>query len=204
MLCACVFYSLVKKQWLTNTILEVGRLVVLSATSRILVSLYHSFYICQLVSDSVKMKQTHSSLLSEKQTISKQLQQVNSSLEFLKTKVTNGEEQVPFLIHWFFSFMAPCMAIFTICTISLFTGWIEQMKAHVTQAVKASTESRHININMEKNKLELIDAEKELKWLRTTVSSVEKEYERNQKKITDLRIELEKERCCFPLVNWCR
>ncbi|XP_042427952.1 E3 ubiquitin-protein ligase BRE1-like 2 [Zingiber officinale] len=118
-------------------------------------------YNIKLVSDSVKMKQTHSSLLSEKQTISKQLQQVNSSLEFLKTKVTNGEEQ---------------------------------MKAHVTQAVKASTESRHININMEKNKLELIDAEKELKWLRTTVSSVEKEYERNQKKITDLRIELEKER----------
>lgn len=78
------------------------------------------------------------------------------------------------------------------------------MKAHVAQAVKASTESRHININMEKNKLELIDAEKELKWLRSTVSSVEKEYERNQKKIADLRIELEKERWCFPLLNWCR
>lgn len=97
-MCGCILVSC-KKQQLTNTILAVGRFVVLSATSRNLVSLYDSFYICQLVSDSVKMKQTHSSLLSEKQTISKQLQQVNSSLEFLKTKVTNGEEQVLFLIQ---------------------------------------------------------------------------------------------------------
>ncbi|CAL9762324.1 unnamed protein product [Musa acuminata subsp. burmannicoides] len=118
-------------------------------------------YNIKLVSDSVKMKQTHSSLLSEKQAMSKQLQQVNSSLEFLKTKVAHSEEQ---------------------------------MKLHVTQAVKASMENRHININLEKTKLELVDAEKELKWLRSTINSFEKEYERNQKKIAELKVELERER----------
>ncbi|CAL9117939.1 unnamed protein product [Musa textilis] len=118
-------------------------------------------YNIKLVSDSVKMKQTHSSLLSEKQAVLKQLQQVNSSLEFLKTKVAHGEEQ---------------------------------MKLHVTQAVKASMENRHININLEKTKLELVDAEKELKWLRSTINSFEKEYERNQKKIAELKVELERER----------
>ncbi|THU49235.1 hypothetical protein C4D60_Mb06t07410 [Musa balbisiana] len=118
-------------------------------------------YNIKLVSDSVKMKQTHSSLLSDKQAMSKQLQQVNSSLEFLKTKVAHGEEQ---------------------------------MKLHVTQAVKASMENRHININLEKTKLELVDAEKELKWLRSTINSFEKEYERNQKKIAELKVELERER----------
>lgn len=69
------------------------------------------------------------------------------------------------------------------------------MKLHVTQAVKASMENRHININLEKTKLELVDAEKELKWLRSTINSFEKEYERNQKKIAELKVELERERC---------
>ncbi|WOL14203.1 E3 ubiquitin-protein ligase [Canna indica] len=118
-------------------------------------------YHIKLVSDSVKMKQTHSSLLAEKQVISKQLQQVNGSLEFFKTKIAHGEEQ---------------------------------MKLHVTQAIKTSSENRHININLEKTKLELVDAEKETKWLRSTVGSFEKEYERNQKKIAELKMELEKER----------
>lgn len=46
------------------------------------------------MSDSVKMKQTYSSLLSEKQTKAKQLQQVNSSLESLKAELAQGEELV--------------------------------------------------------------------------------------------------------------
>lgn len=55
-----------------------------------------TFQNCQLVSDSVKMKQNISSLLAEKQAKTKQLQQVNYSVEFLKMKMARGEEQVPF------------------------------------------------------------------------------------------------------------
>lgn len=51
----------------------------------------------QLVSDSVKMKQTHSSLISEKQALAKQLQQVHGSMELLKMKVARSEEQVSVL-----------------------------------------------------------------------------------------------------------
>ncbi|XP_072991571.1 E3 ubiquitin-protein ligase BRE1-like 2 isoform X1 [Typha latifolia] len=118
-------------------------------------------YNIKLVSDSVKMKQTHGFLLSEKQALLKQLQQVNGSLEFSKMKLARGEEQI---------------------------------KAHMTQAIKASLENRHLAINLDKAKLELVDAEKELKWLRSAVDSSQNEYERNQKKITELRMELERER----------
>ncbi|KAK1281209.1 E3 ubiquitin-protein ligase BRE1-like 2 [Acorus gramineus] len=48
----------------------------------------------KLVSDSVKLKQTQSSLLYEKQAMSKQLQQVNSSLDFMKMRAARGEEQM--------------------------------------------------------------------------------------------------------------
>ncbi|KAK1301595.1 E3 ubiquitin-protein ligase BRE1-like 2 [Acorus calamus] len=48
----------------------------------------------KLVSDSVKLKQTQSSLLYEKQAMSKKLQQVNSSLDFMKMRAARGEEQM--------------------------------------------------------------------------------------------------------------
>ncbi|KAJ0987534.1 hypothetical protein J5N97_005890 [Dioscorea zingiberensis] len=118
-------------------------------------------YNIKLVSDSVKMKQTHNSLISEKQSLAMQLQQVHGSMEFLKMKIARGEEQ---------------------------------MKVQLAQAAKASADNRHIAIAMDKAKLDLEDAEKELKWLRSTVDSFEKEYEQNQKKILDIRMELEKER----------
>ncbi|CAM0953283.1 unnamed protein product [Alopecurus aequalis] len=70
----------------------------------------------------------------------------------------------------------------------------EQMKAHVAQAVKTSSENRHHVINLERTLMEVSDTEKELKWLRSTVGSSEKEYELNQKKIAELRMELERER----------
>ncbi|XP_020100122.1 E3 ubiquitin-protein ligase BRE1-like 2 isoform X2 [Ananas comosus] len=118
-------------------------------------------YNIKLVSDSVKMKQTHGILLFEKQALLKQLQQVNASLEISKMKVARGEEQ---------------------------------MKTHVTQAVKASLESRHVVINLDRAKIELVDAEKELNWLRSAADSSQKEYEQNQKKIAELKMELERER----------
>ncbi|XP_010936987.1 E3 ubiquitin-protein ligase BRE1-like 2 isoform X1 [Elaeis guineensis] len=118
-------------------------------------------YNIKLVSDSVKMKQTYSSLLSEKQAKAKQLQQINGSLEFYKMKVAHGEEQ---------------------------------MKAYVAQACKASLENRHITINLNKAKVELADSEKELMWLQSAYDASQKEYEQNQKRIADLRLELERER----------
>lgn len=50
----------------------------------------------QLVSDSVKIKQAQNSLLSEKQELTQQLQQVNLSIENLKSKISQNEEQVTF------------------------------------------------------------------------------------------------------------
>ncbi|KAK8959740.1 E3 ubiquitin-protein ligase BRE1-like 2 [Platanthera guangdongensis] len=118
-------------------------------------------YNIKLVSESVKMKQTYASLLSEKQAKANQLQQVNSSLELLKAKIVCGEEQ---------------------------------MKAYLTQASKTSIENRRIAINADKTKLELADSEKELKWLRSAVDFTQKDFEHNQKRIVELRMELERER----------
>ena len=47
-----------------------------------------------LVSESVKTKQAQSFVLSDKQALVKQLQQVNTSLESLNMRVSYGEEQV--------------------------------------------------------------------------------------------------------------
>ncbi|TVU46597.1 hypothetical protein EJB05_06140 [Eragrostis curvula] len=114
-----------------------------------------------LVSDSVKMKQASSSLLSEKLMLQQQLQQVNTSLESYKLKIARGEDQ---------------------------------MKACVAQAVKTSAENRHLTISLERTALEVSNTEKELKWLRSSIGSSEKEYEQTQQKIAELRMLLEHER----------
>ncbi|CAL4889672.1 unnamed protein product [Urochloa decumbens] len=115
----------------------------------------------KLVSDSVKMKQASSSLLSERLVLEKQLQQVNTSLESSKLKIVRGEEQ---------------------------------MKTCVAQAIKTSAENRHLTISMERTVLDVSNTEKELKWLRSSVGSSEKEYEQTQQKISELRKLLEHER----------
>lgn len=48
----------------------------------------------QLVSESVKTKQAQSSLHSEKQALTKQLQQINTLLDSLRMRISHGEEQV--------------------------------------------------------------------------------------------------------------
>ncbi|XP_056175933.1 E3 ubiquitin-protein ligase BRE1-like 2 isoform X1 [Syzygium oleosum] len=55
-------------------------------------------YNIKLVSDSVKTKQAQNSLLSEKQALVKELEQVNSSVESLKLKISHGEEQMKVLL----------------------------------------------------------------------------------------------------------
>ncbi|GJW75072.1 E3 ubiquitin protein ligase BRE1-like protein 2 [Tanacetum coccineum] len=47
-----------------------------------------------LVSESVKMKQSHIFLLSENQTLDKQLHQVNAAVESLKSRIVQSEEQM--------------------------------------------------------------------------------------------------------------
>uniref|UniRef100_A0A0D9XML1 E3 ubiquitin protein ligase n=1 Tax=Leersia perrieri TaxID=77586 RepID=A0A0D9XML1_9ORYZ len=74
------------------------------------------------------------------------------------------------------------------------TSGEEQMKTYVAQAMKSSSENRHLAISLERTMLEVSDAEKELKWLRSATGFAEREYETNQKKIAELKMELERER----------
>ncbi|CAB4297827.1 unnamed protein product [Prunus armeniaca] len=55
-------------------------------------------YNIKLVSESVKTKQSQSFLLSDKQALVKQLQQVNTSVESLKMRISHGEEQMKALL----------------------------------------------------------------------------------------------------------
>jgi len=57
---------------------------------------YHIANFMQLVSESVKARQLHSVLLSEKQALADQLQKINSLIENSKKKIANSEEQVLF------------------------------------------------------------------------------------------------------------
>lgn len=68
----------------------------------------------QLVSESVKTRQVHSTLLSEKQALARQVQQINASIENSKMRIAHSEEQVqlplmpgPLLIYFLFYFDIP-------------------------------------------------------------------------------------------------
>lgn len=71
---------------------------------------------------------------------------------------------------------------------------ILQMKALLTEATKTAEEDRHLAVNVETAKWELADAEKELQWLKSAVSSSEKEHAHIQKDINDIELELHIER----------
>lgn len=62
------------------------------------------------------------------------------------------------------------------------------------EALSSIQEDRHMTIKLEAAKWELTDAEKELKMLKSTVLSSEKELEQIQRKVDDIQIELENER----------
>ncbi|CAL5437772.1 unnamed protein product [Camellia sinensis] len=122
------------------------------------------FYNCasiHLVSESVKTKQAQSFLLSEKQELAKKFQQVNTTLESLKLRIADSEEQ---------------------------------MKICIDETLKSTQEDRHLAVNLEIAKWELADAEKELKWLKSAVSSSEKECEQIQRKMDEIQMELDSER----------
>lgn len=68
------------------------------------------------------------------------------------------------------------------------------MKHCLIEAVRSTEEDRRLAINLESARWELMDAEKELRWLKYAVSSSEKEYEQVQKKINEIQTELDSER----------
>lgn len=68
------------------------------------------------------------------------------------------------------------------------------MKVLLNEAIKCTEEERYLAVNLETAKWELADAEKEIKWLRSALSSSEKEYEQIQQDIEDAQIELDSER----------
>ncbi|XP_068485528.1 E3 ubiquitin-protein ligase BRE1-like 2 isoform X2 [Phaseolus vulgaris] len=118
-------------------------------------------YNIKLVSDSVKAKQVYNTLLSQKQALAKQLQQLNTSIENSKARIAHSEEQ---------------------------------MKAILSEAIKCNQEEKHLAVTLEFARWELADAEKELKLLKSSVSSSEKEYDQIQKDTEAIEMELESER----------
>lgn len=79
------------------------------------------------------------------------------------------------------------------------------MKSYLTEAGKACSEHRHLITTVDTSKWELADAEKELKWLRGAISSSEKEFEQNQRKVTELQRDLDRERYdsfLLEFANW--
>lgn len=68
------------------------------------------------------------------------------------------------------------------------------MKINLTEALSSIREDKRTTINLEAAKWELADAEKELKMLKSAVSSSEKEHEQIQRKVDDVQKELSSER----------
>lgn len=71
------------------------------------------------------------------------------------------------------------------------------MKAILSDAIKCNQEEKHLAVTLEFAKWELADAEKELKLLKSAVSSSEKEYDQIQKDTEAIEMELESERYFF-------
>ncbi|XP_019155373.1 PREDICTED: E3 ubiquitin-protein ligase BRE1-like 2 [Ipomoea nil] len=69
-----------------------------------------------------------------------------------------------------------------------------QMRDYVLEALNYKEEDRHLAVSAETVKLEMLDAEKELTWMKSAVSSSEKEYEQIQQEMGRVMTELETER----------
>lgn len=143
------------------------------------------------MSESVKAKQSQNLLLSEKLGLEKQLDRLNGSLETLKSRIAQSEEQVNLLYNEIIQFFSTLdYPIYSRTSIA-------QMKVHHQEVLSSIREDRHSAMNLEAAKWELADAEKELKMLKSTVSMSEKEHEQIQRKIDDIQTELHNERY-FP------
>ncbi|CDY10575.1 BnaC03g70390D [Brassica napus] len=70
----------------------------------------------------------------------------------------------------------------------------EQMKGCFAEAYKLIQEDRHLVLSLETAKWELADAEKEFRWIKSAVSSSEKEYEQISRRTDEIKLELDDER----------
>ncbi|KAG2313847.1 hypothetical protein Bca52824_016969 [Brassica carinata] len=70
----------------------------------------------------------------------------------------------------------------------------EQMKGCFSEAYKLIQEDRHLVLSLETAKWELADAEKEFRWIKSAVSSSEKEYEQISRRTNEIKLELDDER----------
>lgn len=68
------------------------------------------------------------------------------------------------------------------------------MRDYVLEALNYKEEDRHLAVSAETVKLELLDAEKELTWMKSAVSSSEKENEQIQQEMGRVMTEIETER----------
>lgn len=68
------------------------------------------------------------------------------------------------------------------------------MSACVTHALKSTEEDRHLAVNLENSKWELSNADKELKCLKSLLSSSEKEHDQIRRKMEEIQEELDNER----------
>lgn len=80
------------------------------------------------------------------------------------------------LLFFFFFFLSQLAKIFL------------QMKALPAEAIKCTKKDRHLSVNLETAKRKLVDAEKEVKWLRYAPSSSKKEYEQFSRILTMFRL----------------
>lgn len=69
-----------------------------------------------------------------------------------------------------------------------------QVKVHLMEASRYIEEDRQLAADLETSKRELVDAEKEVKWLKSVVASSEKENEQIERKKAELLLEVESER----------
>lgn len=76
-----------------------------------------------------------------------------------------------------------------------------QMKSCFSEAYKLIQEDRHLALSLETTKWELSDAEKEFRWLKSAVSSSEKEYEQISRRTNDIKLELDDERLTWKQIS---
>ena len=68
------------------------------------------------------------------------------------------------------------------------------MKSLIAQAKKVSLENRQLTLDIEKAKVDLVETESDLRWLKSMFETSENELELNQLKVAKLRDDLENER----------
>ncbi|KAJ1389004.1 Zinc finger, RING-type [Sesbania bispinosa] len=141
-------------------------------------------YNIKLVSESVKTKQTHSTLLSEKQALAKQLQQINSSIENSKTRIAHSEEQMKGIL----SEAIKCVQDEKYCAVSLeFAKWELADSEKELKWLKSAASSSDKEYDQVQKDIEAIETE--LDSERSSREKLEEELRELNSKIAELSSE---------------